>query len=94
MIDWVTPAITVSSPAATEYLHTASVQVSFGATDALSGLAAAVATLDGVAVASGQTIQLLHSRSALTRSPCPRRIGPATCPRPPSPSRSSRRSTR
>ena len=59
MIDWVTPAITVSSPAATEYLHTASLQVSFGATDALSGLAAAVATLDGAAVASGQTIQLL-----------------------------------
>jgi hypothetical protein len=59
MIDWVSPAITVSSPAATEYLHTASLQVSFGATDALSGLAAAVATLDGAAVASGQTIQLL-----------------------------------
>jgi photosystem II stability/assembly factor-like uncharacterized protein len=59
MIDWIAPVITVSTPAATEYLHTASLQASFGATDALSGLAAAVASLDGVAVANAQTIQLL-----------------------------------
>jgi hypothetical protein len=59
MTDWIAPTIAVSSPAATEYLHTASLQVSFGATDSLSGLAAAVATLDGVAVANGHPIQLL-----------------------------------
>ena len=59
MIDWIAPAITVSSPAAAAYLRTAPLQVSFGATDSLSGLAAAVATLDGVAAANGQTIPLL-----------------------------------
>ncbi len=59
MIDSVAPAITVGSPAATEYLHTATLQVSYGATDSLSGLASLFATLDGVAVTNGQTIQLL-----------------------------------
>jgi hypothetical protein len=59
MIDSIAPALAISSPAATEYPHTASVQVSFAATDALSGLAGVTATLDGVAVANGQTIQLL-----------------------------------
>jgi photosystem II stability/assembly factor-like uncharacterized protein len=59
MIDWVDPAITLSGPAAIEYLHTAALQASFTATDSLSGLAAVRATLDGIEVASGQTIQLL-----------------------------------
>jgi hypothetical protein len=58
-IDATAPAIAISSPSATEFLHTASVQVSFTATDALSGLAGAAATLDGAAIANGQTIQLL-----------------------------------
>jgi photosystem II stability/assembly factor-like uncharacterized protein len=61
MIDSVAPAITVSSPAQTEYLHTAALQVSFGATDSISGVAngSPVAALDGEAVTNGQTIQLL-----------------------------------
>jgi FIMAH domain-containing protein/beta-propeller repeat-containing protein len=58
-IDSVAPAITVASPTATEYLHTASVQVSFAAADSLSGLASAAATLDDASAANGQTIQLL-----------------------------------
>jgi FIMAH domain/Beta-propeller repeat len=59
MIDSVVPAITINSPSATEYLHTAAPQASFGATDSLSGLVSVVATLDGVEVSNGQTIQLL-----------------------------------
>ena len=59
MIDWLAPAVTVSSPAATEYLHTSSLHVSFGATDSLSGLAGTVATVDAAAVTNGQTIDLL-----------------------------------
>ena len=59
MIDSIAPVLAISSPAATEYAHTASVQLSFTATDALSGLAGAAATLDGVTAANGQTIQLL-----------------------------------
>ena len=59
MVDWISPAITMNSPAAIEYLHTDTVLVSFGASDALSGLASATATLEGVPVAHGQTIPLL-----------------------------------
>jgi hypothetical protein len=59
MIVSVAPAITLSSPGSVEYLHTASVQVSVAAEDSLSGIANAEATLDGVPVSSGQTIQLL-----------------------------------
>ncbi len=61
MIDSVAPAITVSSPAQMQYLHTDTLQVSFEATDSLSGIAneGPAATLDGVAVTNGQTIQLL-----------------------------------
>jgi len=58
-IDSVGPALSLSSPGATEYPHTASVQVSFAASDALSGLANVAADLDGVAMTNGQTIQLL-----------------------------------
>ena len=43
-------AIILSSPAPTEYLHTASEQVSFGVTDSVSGIANA---------SNGQTIELL-----------------------------------
>jgi hypothetical protein len=59
MIDSIAPALAISSPAATDYLHTAAVQVSFTASDALSGLTGVAADLDGVAVTNGQTIQLL-----------------------------------
>jgi photosystem II stability/assembly factor-like uncharacterized protein len=59
MIDSVAPAITVSAPAATEYLHTASMQMSFVSTDEGSGLPSVAATLDGTAIPNGQTIQLL-----------------------------------
>jgi hypothetical protein len=59
MIDSIAPVLTLSSPVSTEYLHTASVQVSFAATDALSGLLSAVGTLDGVAVTNGGAIQML-----------------------------------
>ena len=59
MVDSIAPVLAINSPAATEYLHTASVQVSFAATDALSGLVGATATLDDVAVTNGQTVQLL-----------------------------------
>jgi hypothetical protein len=59
MIDSIAPGITLTSPASTEYLHTASVQVSFSGTDAMSALASVAAVLDGVAVANGETIQLL-----------------------------------
>jgi hypothetical protein len=58
-IDSIAPAITLSSPASVEYLHTASVQASFAGTDAMSGLSSVAAMLDGVAVANGQTIELL-----------------------------------
>lgn len=59
--DLVPPTIAISSPAAADYLHTDSIQVSFSAMDSGSGLASGSpsATLDGVAVASGQTIQPL-----------------------------------
>jgi len=59
MIDSIAPVLALSSPAATEYLHTATVQVSFAATDALSSLVSATATLDGVAVTNAQTVPLL-----------------------------------
>jgi photosystem II stability/assembly factor-like uncharacterized protein len=59
MIDSIAPVLTISSPAATEYLHSASVQLSFSATDALSGVGSAAATLDDAAVTNGETIQLL-----------------------------------
>jgi len=58
-IDWTEPAITVSSPTATTYLHTDRLPMSFGATDSLSGVASTIATIDGVDVTNGQTIQLL-----------------------------------
>ena len=59
MIDWITPAITINSPAAMEYFHTDSLLVSFFATDSLSGLVSATGTIDGAAVSNGQTIPLL-----------------------------------
>jgi hypothetical protein len=59
MIDSIPPAISLSAPASIEYLQTDSLQVSFGVTDSLSGVANMAATLDGTAVSNGQTIQLL-----------------------------------
>jgi hypothetical protein len=60
-IDTAAPAIGVNSPAATEYLHSDTLQLVFAATDSRSGVASGspTATLDGVAVSNGQTIQLL-----------------------------------
>jgi photosystem II stability/assembly factor-like uncharacterized protein len=58
-IDWIGPALTINSPGAIEYLHTDSLLVSFNATDSLSGLAGATATIDGAPVANGKTIPLL-----------------------------------
>ena len=59
-IDSVPPVISVISPTSTDYLHSAVLQVSFGATDATSGIGGAVtARLDGTSVTSGATVQLL-----------------------------------
>jgi photosystem II stability/assembly factor-like uncharacterized protein len=60
-IDSGVPSITIAAPAARDYLHSDQLQLSFAATDSVSGLAAAnpTATLDGSAVSSGQRIQLL-----------------------------------
>jgi hypothetical protein len=59
-IDSVPPVISVISPTSTDYLHSAVLQLSFGATDATSGIDGAVtARLDGTSVTSGATVQLL-----------------------------------
>jgi hypothetical protein len=59
--DTTAPSIEITSPAAADYLHTDTFQVSFSASDSESGLASGspAATLDGVAVANGQSIQAL-----------------------------------
>ena len=58
MIDGSSPAVSINSPASRDYLHSDTLQMSFGATDSVSGLADGVlATLDDVVVANGQTIQ-------------------------------------
>jgi hypothetical protein len=60
-IDRAAPVIGVNSPAATDYLHSDTLQLAFAATDSMSGVASGspTAMLDGVAVSNGQTIQLL-----------------------------------
>jgi hypothetical protein len=54
-------SITIAAPVARDYLHSDLIHLSFAAADSVSGLAAAnpTATLDGSAVSSGQTLQLL-----------------------------------
>ena len=94
MIDSVAPALASARRCRPNYPHTASVQVSFTASDALSGLTAVAADLDGVAVTNGQTIQLLTlslGTHILTVSASDAR---ATRPRPVSGLPSSRPSTR
>jgi len=59
-IDSGVPSIAIAAPGARDYLHSDLLQLSFAATDSVSGLAAnPTTTLDGSAVSSGQTIQLL-----------------------------------
>jgi hypothetical protein len=59
-IDSAPPVINVISPTSTDYLHSAVLQLSFGATDASSGIDGSVtARLDGTSVTSGATVQLL-----------------------------------
>jgi hypothetical protein len=60
-IDTAVPVISVASPQAREYAHTEAVTLDFSASDAVSGLASGSpsATLDGAAIANGQSVQLL-----------------------------------
>jgi hypothetical protein len=59
-IDLGAPTVAITAPAPGAYLHTDAIAVSFSAADPLSGLAAnPTATLDGIPVASGETIQPL-----------------------------------
>ena len=53
------PVVTIDTPDATSYLHSAVVSVDFGATDAPSGVVAITALVDGsMAVADGQALDL------------------------------------
>jgi hypothetical protein len=56
--DTAPPVIAITSPLAQPYLHTASLNVGWTATDAGSGVASSTATLDGGPVTNGQTIDL------------------------------------
>jgi FIMAH domain-containing protein/beta-propeller repeat-containing protein len=59
-IDSVQPVISISSPRSVDYLHSAVLQLSFGATDATSGIdGSPTARLDGASVTSGAMVQLL-----------------------------------
>jgi len=60
-IDTGAPTITIGAPDAADYLHSDVLQLTFTASDAMSGIAAGspVATLDGTAVANGQSVPLL-----------------------------------
>lgn len=60
IIDVDAPVITITSPEAKAYLHTASLTLDFGAVDVgLAGLLRTWAYLDGTAVVDGQVIDLL-----------------------------------
>ncbi len=56
--DTTPPVINITSPLAQAYLHTASVSVSWTATDTGSGVASSTGTLDGSAVTNGQSMDL------------------------------------
>jgi hypothetical protein len=59
-IDTAPPVISVSSPTSTDYLHSAALQLSFGVTDATSGIdGSPTARLDGTSITGGATVQLL-----------------------------------
>jgi hypothetical protein len=57
--DTTAPVITITSPMAKAYLHTAALTVDFDVTDPGSGVRSVTAKLDGVAVVDGQVIDLL-----------------------------------
>jgi uncharacterized repeat protein (TIGR01451 family) len=61
VVDTIAPALTMASPEPRTYLHSDVLTMSFAAADSGSGLAAGMpaASLDGSAVASGQSISLL-----------------------------------
>jgi 2',3'-cyclic-nucleotide 2'-phosphodiesterase (5'-nucleotidase family) len=60
IIDTAGPVITITSPTATVYLHTASLTLDFGAVDVgPAGLLKVWADLDGTAVGNGQVVDLL-----------------------------------
>jgi hypothetical protein len=58
-IDKIAPVISVNSPKSENYFNNRSIFLDFSATDALSGIASVVATLDGNPVTSGNNINLL-----------------------------------
>jgi hypothetical protein len=53
------PALAVTSPQAIQYPHSALLTIDWATTDACTGVAQQVATLDGMAVADGDTIDVL-----------------------------------
>lgn len=57
--DTVGPALAVAVPQPVEYPHSAFLTIDWAATDACTGVALQVATLDGAAVNDGQTIDVL-----------------------------------
>jgi len=57
--DSLPPSIVIHSPLATEYGHAGQLVVDFSVSDDLSGVWSAAAELDGVAVASGDSVELL-----------------------------------
>jgi uncharacterized repeat protein (TIGR01451 family) len=61
VVDTVSPALAIASPQARAYLHSDVLVISFSATDAGSGLGAGTqtATLDGMTVANGQSVNTL-----------------------------------
>ena len=59
-VDTTPPTVSISSPQAKEYLHTAIVPVAWTAVDTESGVASESATLDGSPVTKGQTVDLLY----------------------------------
>ena len=57
-IDKTKPTISINSPGAGPYLTSESITVGYAVSDALSGVDAGAATLDGVPVANGQEVKL------------------------------------
>ena len=57
--DTTPPAISITSPESIDYAHVEQLTLAYSAVDEGSGLASVSATLDGVAVANDQTVQLL-----------------------------------
>jgi len=57
-LDKTPPSVSITSPQAQDYVHTATLNVTWSASDGLSGLASSSGTLDGSAVTNGQLIDL------------------------------------